>query len=68
MEEYIYYCGLILENLRPDIIIYRITAEAPKSELVAPEWNLHKKIVLNNLNKYFLDNDIYQGKKYKGQN
>ena len=64
MEEYIYYCGLILENLRPDIIIYRITADAPKSELVAPEWNLHKKIVLNNLNKYFLDNDIYQGKKY----
>lgn len=68
MEEYIYYCGLILENLRPDIIIYRITADAPKSELVAPEWNLHKKIVLNNLNKYFLDNDIYQGKRYKGQN
>ena len=68
MEEYIYYCGLILVNLRPDIIIYRITADAPKSELVAPEWNLHKKIVLNNLNKYFLDNDIYQGKKYKGQN
>ena len=68
MEQYIHYCGLILENLRPDIVIYRITADAPKLELVAPEWNLHKKIVLNNLNKYFLENNIFQGKKYKSQN
>lgn len=64
LDYYINMCGMILSHLRKDIIIYRITADAPKSDLVAPEWNLHKKIVLNKMNNYFLENDIFQGKNY----
>ena len=65
MENYICNCGLIIQNLRPDIVVHRITADAPRTELIAPEWNLHKKVVLNNMTKYFIENDIYQGKNYK---
>lgn len=65
LDYYLKMCGEILNNLRPDIIIYRITADAPKQDLAAPEWNLHKKIVLNKMNKYFSDNQIFQGKNYK---
>lgn len=65
LDYYLKMCGEILNNLRPDIIIYRITADAPKQDLIAPDWNLHKKIVLNKMNKYFLENNILQGKDFK---
>lgn len=55
----------IISNLRKDIVIARITGDAPKDILVAPDWNLHKKIVVNSINKALQEKDIYQGKNFK---
>ena len=41
----------IITHLDPNIVIHRICADAPKNILVAPEWNAHKKWVLNGLDK-----------------
>lgn len=53
----------IISHLSKDIIICRITGDAPKDILVAPEWNLHKKIILNSINRELIKRDIYQGTK-----
>lgn len=47
--------------LRNDIVIARISGDAPKDLLVAPKWNLHKKIIINTINKKLEDDNIYQG-------
>lgn len=61
MEYYIQMVGKIISNLRADIIVHRINADPPKNIFVAPEWQLHKKIVLNSINNYLEENNIYQG-------
>ena len=48
-EEYIAELKYILNSLREDIIIHRISGDAPKDLLVAPEWNSHKKMVINEI-------------------
>lgn len=54
----------ILTHISPNIVIHRISGDAPKDLLVAPEWNLHKKWVLNGIDKILNEKDLYQGKFY----
>ena len=54
----------IISNLRPNIVVCRITGDAPKNILVEPKWNARKKIVLNAINKSLLEKNIFQGDKY----
>jgi len=58
----------IISNLRPNIIICRITGDAPKDILIEPKWNSRKKIVLNTINKSLNERDIFQGDKYESKN
>ena len=64
MDEYIFILGECIEHLRPDIIIHRMTGDGAKKELIAPLWSADKKNVLNSINRYFIENDITQGKRY----
>lgn len=64
LDEYAYITGQILTHLPSDMVIHRITGDGPKSILEAPMWSANKKLVLNTLNQYFKDNNIYQGRKY----
>ena len=64
MDEYLETLGLILSNLRPDIVVHRITGDGPKSLLIAPLWTGNKRLVLNSIQKYLKDSDIWQGKEY----
>lgn len=64
MADYIYILGECIEHLRPDIVIHRMTGDGNKSELISPLWSADKKNVLNNINKYFKENDITQGRRY----
>ena len=41
----------ILTHINPEFVIHRIVGDSPKDILVAPSWNLHKKLVLNNIDK-----------------
>ena len=62
LEEYIDATTHILTHISPDIIIHRISGDAPKDELVAPEWNLHKKWIMNGITKKLIEEDLWQGK------
>lgn len=64
LEYYVENVCNIISNLRPDIVICRITGDAPKNLLIEPKWNARKKIVLNAINKNLEQKDIYQGDKY----
>ncbi len=52
-----------LEILPRDIVIHRLTGDAPKELLVAPLWSANKKDVLNSLQKAFRERHIQQGSK-----
>ena len=64
LEYYLEKLAYIITHLRPDIIIHRISGDAPKDLLLAPEWNLHKKWVLNGIDKILKEQDLYQGMYY----
>ena len=51
----------ILTHIRPDIVIHKISGDAPKDLLVAPSWNVHKKWVLNGIDKKLKSDNLYQG-------
>ena len=64
LEEYLETLGILISHLRPDIVVHRITGDGPKSLLIAPLWTGNKRHVLNSMQKYFKNSDIYQGKDY----
>lgn len=64
MEDYFALLGSCLNTLRPDIVIHRLTGDGPKSLLIAPLWTGNKRLVLNRMQAYFKEHDIWQGKDY----
>ena len=65
MEEYIKVTANQIAMLRPDIVIHRINGDAPKELLIAPKWSEKKLVVMNELDKYMKNNNLYQGINYK---
>ena len=51
----------ILTHISPDIVIHRVSGDSPKDLLIAPEWNLHKKWIINGLDKLMSEKDVWQG-------
>lgn len=68
MDEYFILLGKLLSRLRPDIVVHRLTGDGPKSLLLAPLWTGNKRLVLNTMQKYLKDADIWQGKEFSCQN
>ncbi len=62
LDEYLDSLSYIITHINPEIIIHRISGDAPKDLLIAPEWNMHKKWVLNGLNKLLKEENLWQGK------
>ncbi len=60
-DEYMYSLLYIVSHLDKKIVIHRICADAPKNILVEPEWNSHKKWILNGFEKYMKELDLTQG-------
>ncbi len=65
LDEYLIKLEYVLERLRPNVVIHRICGDAPKDLLIAPEWNTHKKFVLNGIDKLMKQHNSTQGDKYK---
>lgn len=63
-EEYYELLGMCICNLRPDIVIHRLTGDGPKQLLVAPLWTGNKRQVLNGMQRYFKEQNIWQGKEF----
>lgn len=64
LEEYINLACFTISHLRKDIIIHRISGDAPKELLIAPEWNAHKKWIINGIEKKLKEENLFQGKFY----
>ena len=64
LEYYLDELCYIITHLRKDIVLHRISGDAPKDMLVAPSWNSHKKLVLNGIDKILREKDLYQGMYY----
>lgn len=65
LDDYATCLGEIIELLPPDMVIHRLTGDGPKRLLIAPQWSADKKRVMNTINRYFKENNIYQGRKYQ---
>lgn len=44
-----------------NIVIHRLTGDAPRDTLIEPKWSLKKWEILNSIDKHLLDNGICQG-------
>lgn len=64
LDYYLECACYILTHISPNIVIHKISGDAPKDLLVAPEWNLHKKWIMNGLDKALMGKDLWQGKYY----
>lgn len=62
LEDYIENVAYILTHISPQIVIHRISGDAPKESLLAPDWNLHKKWILNGIEKTLKEKNLWQGK------
>ena len=64
-EEYIELLCKSVEMLPENIVIHRLTGDAPRELLIGPMWSLKKWEVLNAIDKAMVDNDVYQGKAFR---
>lgn len=64
LDYYLDALTYVITHVRPDLIIHRISGDAPKDLLVAPKWNLHKKWIINGFAKRLKDENLWQGKFY----
>lgn len=65
LDDYLNSCAYILTHISPDVVIHRVSGDAPKDLLVAPDWNLHKKWIINGLDKLLRERDLWQGMEYE---
>ena len=64
LDYYLNSCAYVLTHINSNIIIHRVSGDAPKDLLVAPQWNLHKKWIINGLDKLLNERDLWQGMHY----
>jgi radical SAM protein (TIGR01212 family) len=61
-EEYVTIVCDFLERLRPDMVIQRLSGDAPPDYLVAPQWCLDKPALLRAIEAELERRDSWQGK------
>lgn len=66
-EAYVTLLMECLTQLRPDIVIHRLTGDAPRALLLAPLWGSDKRGILNLLHKRMKETASYQGKFYSAK-
>lgn len=62
------YIDLICKSIAmipEDMIVHRLTGDAPRDLLIGPIWSLKKWEILNAIDKALIDNEIYQGKEFR---
>ena len=64
-EDYIDLICKGIAMLPQDMVVHRLTGDAPRNLLIGPMWSLKKWEVLNAIDKALEENDIYQGKDFK---
>lgn len=65
LEEYVDITTDQLLWLRPDIIVHRVTGDAPEEMLIAPLWTKKKFVVANEIDKRLRKLRLFQGAYYE---
>lgn len=60
-DEYVETISKAICMLPDNIVIHRLTGDAPRQLLIGPMWSLKKWEVLNAIDDYMEENNIYQG-------
>lgn len=63
-EDYIDLICKSISIIPSDMVVHRLTGDAPRQSLIGPMWSLKKWEVLNAIDKALVDNDIWQGKEF----
>lgn len=66
LELYVDALTACLERLRPDIVVHRVTGDAPRPLLLFPLWSADKRSVLNTLHREMRKRGSFQGKYFAG--
>lgn len=61
LEEFVEVTVEQLRHLKTNIVIHRLTGDAPRDLLIEPLWTLKKFVVLNEIDKYMRKHNYYQG-------
>jgi hypothetical protein len=64
-DEYVKLVVDTLELLPPEMIVHRLTGDAPRELLIGPLWSLKKWDVLNSIDAELKRRDSWQGKYYQ---
>lgn len=64
LGEYIDILFRLIEELREDIVIHRMTGDGPKNILIEPQWTGNKKLVLNTINREMSTRNLIQGSRF----
>jgi len=65
MDEYVKLIVDSLEMLPPEMIVHRLTGDAPREMLIGPMWSLKKWEVLNAIDDELKARDSWQGKYWR---
>ena len=61
-ERYIKLVATALQYFHKDTVIARLTGDGVADDLLAPDWSRKKVIVINDIDKFLFENDMWQGK------
>jgi radical SAM protein (TIGR01212 family) len=63
-DEYVDLVVKTLEMMPPELVIHRVTGDAPRDLLIGPMWSLNKWDVLNSIDRESKQRNTWQGKKW----
>ena len=64
-DDYIDLICKSIARIPEEMIVHRLTGDAPRDLLIGPIWSLKKWEILNAIDKALIDNEIYQGKEFR---
>lgn len=64
-QQYIEIVAEQLQFFNENVIIHRITGDAPSEDFIGPLWSRDKTDVLNSIDKFLVQHQIIQGAKYE---
>lgn len=61
LEEYVEIVVTQLRYLNENIVVHRVTGDAPRELLIEPKWTLKKFVVINEIDKLMRKENVFQG-------
>jgi len=65
LDEFVCIAVLQLRYLPKNIVIHRLSGDAPLKNLIVPQWTIKKLVVLNEVDKYMRLHNYFQGDLFK---